>query len=172
MNENNEAPAVGEVPPKPEGYEYGCDPFWFEPEQCWYAYEIRDGKPRQLKWIVPTNPDLRPMWHLWNECHHPAEAELLRVSSQNQSLRALVDSVKAEGDHYLDVANSLRVDARVLEGEIAALTAERSQFRALVGELAGAVAECVEQLRFGNCQEVEFMGKMEELAAKAKEAGL
>jgi hypothetical protein len=78
------------VPPKPEGYDFGCDPFWFEPDKCWYAYDIRDGKPRQLKWIVPTNLDLAPGWYLWNSCHHPAESGLLRVSAENQALRALV----------------------------------------------------------------------------------
>ena len=79
---NNETPAVGEVPPKPEGCAYGP---WFDKElELWFSIDSW-GSVHYLsskKWI-------------YNE-RNAASRELLRVSAQNQPLRALVGEL-AEG---------------------------------------------------------------------------
>ena len=94
MNENNETPAVGEVPAHKDCV-YGP---WWDDRKCSYVglfWRTRDGGDSILdvKWFDGTR------WFWTADCSPAAHVELLRVSSQNQSLRALVGEL-AEGLEY------------------------------------------------------------------------
>ena len=87
MNENEtKAPGVGEVPPKPEGCVYGP---WWDDRKCSFVglfWRTRDGGDSILdvKWFDGIR------WFWTADCSPAAHIELLRVSTENAALRALV----------------------------------------------------------------------------------
>lgn len=153
MNENNETPAVGEVPTVPDTA--ACPPWHNERLGAWFClFPNEQGGLRLRK--VSGKPIAGP---IDEEAENILIPRVVQLSAQNQSLRALVGEL-ADGLRMVESVSNLRLNQKEVERQRGSwgIHGDKDE-QAIQYRNMGAEADVLEE-------------KAKALIAKAKEAGL